>query len=157
MHDPRLGRFFAVDPLAPQYPHNSPYAFSENRVIDGIELEGLEVISYKGKLINFEQVMIVMENYSKRFREFYSSITLPERDNIKLYVGGISQKDITTQDGDWGGRTYDYSDVLKMAKEIDRVEKSLDFINESRTKRGLDTYETIEDLEGPHNNFLKNF
>lgn len=42
MHDPRIGRFFAVDPLAPSYPHNSPYAFSENRVIDGVELEGLE-------------------------------------------------------------------------------------------------------------------
>ncbi len=42
MHDPRIGRFFAVDPLAPKYPHNSPYAFSENRVIDAIELEGLE-------------------------------------------------------------------------------------------------------------------
>lgn len=42
MHDPRLGRFLSVDPLAPQYPHNSPYAFSENRVIDGYELEGLE-------------------------------------------------------------------------------------------------------------------
>ncbi|NRA12054.1 MAG: hypothetical protein HRT57_08895, partial [Crocinitomicaceae bacterium] len=45
MHDPRVGRFFAVDPLASKYPHNSPYAFSENRVIDGIELEGLEVVS----------------------------------------------------------------------------------------------------------------
>lgn len=42
MHDPRVGRFFSVDPLASEYPHNSPYAFSENRVIDGVELEGLE-------------------------------------------------------------------------------------------------------------------
>ncbi|NVK66841.1 MAG: hypothetical protein HWE22_19770 [Flavobacteriales bacterium] len=42
MHDPRIGRFFAVDPLAPKYPHNSPYAFSENTVIDHVELEGLE-------------------------------------------------------------------------------------------------------------------
>ncbi len=42
MHDPRIGRFFAVDPLAPEYPHNSPYAFSENRVIASVELEGLE-------------------------------------------------------------------------------------------------------------------
>ena len=42
MHDPRVGRFFAVDPLFRTYPHNSPYAFAENRVIDGIELEGLE-------------------------------------------------------------------------------------------------------------------
>ncbi|MEW4923140.1 LysM peptidoglycan-binding domain-containing protein [Algibacter sp. 2305UL17-15] len=42
MHDPRVGRFFAVDPLFKQYEYNSPYAFSENRVIDGVELEGLE-------------------------------------------------------------------------------------------------------------------
>jgi len=43
MHDPRVGRFFAVDPLASDYPHNSPYAFSENIVIHMIELEGLEI------------------------------------------------------------------------------------------------------------------
>jgi hypothetical protein len=42
--DNRLGRFFSVDPLAADYPHNSPYAFSENRVIDAIELEGLEKV-----------------------------------------------------------------------------------------------------------------
>jgi RHS repeat-associated protein len=42
MHDPRLGRFFAIDPLASKYPYNSPYAFSENRLIDAVELEGLE-------------------------------------------------------------------------------------------------------------------
>jgi RHS repeat-associated protein len=45
MHDPRVGRFFSVDPLAADYPHNSPYAFSENRIIDGVELEGLEYTS----------------------------------------------------------------------------------------------------------------
>jgi RHS repeat-associated protein len=42
MHDPRVGRFFATDPLFTKYPWNSPYAFSENRLIDGVELEGLE-------------------------------------------------------------------------------------------------------------------
>jgi RHS repeat-associated protein len=46
MHDPRIGRFFAVDPLAPKYPHNSPYAFSENKVIHMVELEGLEAVGY---------------------------------------------------------------------------------------------------------------
>jgi RHS repeat-associated protein len=45
MHDPRIGRFFAVDPLEHEFPWNSPYAFSENRVIDGKELEGKEVIA----------------------------------------------------------------------------------------------------------------
>lgn len=42
MDDPRVGRFFARDPMEKSYPWNSPYAFSENRVIDGIDLEGLE-------------------------------------------------------------------------------------------------------------------
>lgn len=32
-----------------KYPFNSPYAFSENRVIDGIELEGLEVVNVHEK------------------------------------------------------------------------------------------------------------
>jgi RHS repeat-associated protein len=44
MHDPRVGRFFATDPMFRSFPWNSPYAFSENRVIDGYELEGLEVV-----------------------------------------------------------------------------------------------------------------
>jgi RHS repeat-associated protein len=44
MHDPRIGRFFAVDPLASQYPYNSPYAFSENEVMNAVELEGLEKV-----------------------------------------------------------------------------------------------------------------
>jgi hypothetical protein len=42
MHDPRIGRFFAVDPLTSKYPHYSPYSFSGNKVIHRVELEGLE-------------------------------------------------------------------------------------------------------------------
>jgi RHS repeat-associated protein len=42
MHDPRLGRFFAVDPLRAKYPFYSPYSFSGNKVIAFVELEGLE-------------------------------------------------------------------------------------------------------------------
>jgi RHS repeat-associated protein len=42
MHDPRVGRFFAVDPLTAKYPHYTPYSFSGNKVIAWAELEGLE-------------------------------------------------------------------------------------------------------------------
>ena len=42
MHDPRTGRFFAVDPLASEYAHYTPYSFSGNKVINSVELEGLE-------------------------------------------------------------------------------------------------------------------
>ena len=52
MHDPRLGRFFSVDPLASKYPWNSPYAFSENRLIDAVELEGLESALINNPYVN---------------------------------------------------------------------------------------------------------
>ena len=46
MHDPRLVRFFSVDPLARSFAWNSPYAFSENQLIHKIELEGAESWDY---------------------------------------------------------------------------------------------------------------
>lgn len=48
MHDARVGRFWSLDPLASKYPFYSPYAFSGNRVIDMIELEGLEPVMLPG-------------------------------------------------------------------------------------------------------------
>ncbi|MEX2485559.1 MAG: RHS repeat-associated core domain-containing protein, partial [Brumimicrobium sp.] len=50
MHDPRIGRFFAVDPLTAKYPHYSPYSFSGNKVIHAIELEGLEEFKISDKI-----------------------------------------------------------------------------------------------------------
>ncbi len=50
-------RFISVDPLAPEYPHNSSYAYAENRVITGVELEGLEYKSINdesGNVTGFE-------------------------------------------------------------------------------------------------------
>ena len=44
-YDPSLARFHNVDPLAQEYAYQSPYNFSENRVIDGVELEGAERLS----------------------------------------------------------------------------------------------------------------
>ena len=41
-YDSRLGKFWSVDPLSSSYPWNSNYAFAENRVIDGKDLEGRE-------------------------------------------------------------------------------------------------------------------
>src|SRR5690606_5160001 len=40
--DSRIGRFLSVDPVASDYPWNSPYAFAENNVIEGKDLEGRE-------------------------------------------------------------------------------------------------------------------
>lgn len=44
--DPSIGRFWQVDPLAEDYMYNSTYAFQENKMGMGIELEGLELIRF---------------------------------------------------------------------------------------------------------------
>ncbi|MEO0037049.1 MAG: hypothetical protein RIQ59_260 [Bacteroidota bacterium] len=39
-----IGRFMSIDPLAEKYSYQSPNNFSENRVVDSRELEGLEAV-----------------------------------------------------------------------------------------------------------------
>jgi len=41
-YDPTIGRFFNVDPLSEKYAYQSHYNFSENRVVNSREIEGLE-------------------------------------------------------------------------------------------------------------------
>ena len=52
IHDPRLGRFLSVDPLAPEYPWYTPYQYAGNRPINSVDLDGLEPQekgTYEGK------------------------------------------------------------------------------------------------------------
>ena len=47
IYDTRIGRFLSVDPIAKKYPDLTPYQFSSNRPVDGIDIDGLEYASYK--------------------------------------------------------------------------------------------------------------
>jgi len=49
-HDPQIGRFIEIDPLAEDYEYNSTYAFSENKVTSHIELEGLEAVPLSSEI-----------------------------------------------------------------------------------------------------------
>jgi RHS repeat-associated protein len=46
MSDPALGRFISIDPLAEDFYYNSTYAFQENKLGLGRELEGAELIPH---------------------------------------------------------------------------------------------------------------
>lgn len=66
-------RFFNVDPLAEKYPYNSIYAFSENRVIDGRELEGLEWVSTKnaqGQTTNRQLTVLITNGTTLNERQY---------------------------------------------------------------------------------------
>jgi len=81
MHDPRLGRFFAVDPLTAEYPWNSPYAFSENRVIDGVELEGLEYEDFKYSM-NYSNPFAPIANFIEQ--TIYETGKLIDRTALRI-------------------------------------------------------------------------
>ncbi|MEN9301769.1 MAG: hypothetical protein RL264_198 [Bacteroidota bacterium] len=87
MHDPRVGRFFAVDPLASSYPWNSTYAFSENVLIDHVELEGLEKIQYQTKING---------KYGNK-----SELRDATCEEIELYKGNFGIKGETNKDEIW--------------------------------------------------------
>ena len=48
MYNPEIGRFIQIDPLAEDFEYNGSYNFAENRVIEAIELEGLEAFFVHG-------------------------------------------------------------------------------------------------------------
>ena len=83
MHDPRVGRFFAIDPLFRKYPHNSSYAFSENRVVDGVDLEGLEFVRKQNpKATTLLVVPITVRTSEYSFNTMYNRAV--KNDNIDV-------------------------------------------------------------------------
>ena len=87
MQDPRIGRFFAVDPLAAKYAYNSPYAFSENRLIAFIELEGLEKVFYHSSLSSDFRTVLEVERETPVGCEFHT--TLKDQDKVDVVYFGI--------------------------------------------------------------------
>lgn len=48
IYDPRLGRFLSIDPLTTSFPMLTPFQFASNRPIQGIDLDGEEVLLVTG-------------------------------------------------------------------------------------------------------------
>jgi RHS repeat-associated protein len=91
MHDPRVGRFFAVDPLIKEFPWNSPYSFSENRVIDGKELEGKEVIDAKTLKNKSREVVLKLKTNSELIKNSdndYSSAISDFENSVTTFIDG---------------------------------------------------------------------
>jgi RHS repeat-associated protein len=77
LYDPRIGKFKSADPLHKSYPWNSDYAFAENRVIDGIDLEGLEFYyAADGTVLrkNGDNIQVMLVNNDFVSKTAYASI-----------------------------------------------------------------------------------
>jgi RHS repeat-associated protein len=71
IHDSRLGRFLSVDPLESEYPWNSPYAFAENRAIDGRDLEGREWENFRSKFKKPGELAVKLPNEQTAQKQHY--------------------------------------------------------------------------------------
>jgi RHS repeat-associated protein len=106
MHDPRVGRFLSLDPLSSSYPHNSPYAFSENRVIDGMELEGAEYLSFHEARVEFisGRLYLKVENFNDNFQKVLQSSGYGNKialaDNVFLLTKGANNADNLSANSD---------------------------------------------------------
>jgi RHS repeat-associated protein len=104
-HQPDIGRFFNVDPLADKYYYNSPYAFSENKVTAHIELEGLEAVSVES-LTNGEIKALEKkwDNFVQGVKEFVNELTAQHPEEIKQVKSvDESQTDPQATDTKWLG------------------------------------------------------
>ncbi len=110
MHDPRVGRFFVVDPLALKFPWNSSYAFSENRLIDALEIEGLESVIYSIKRIYVDGKLTVKVT-EKKLREngpLGDGVAVILNNNgLKTYFYGNEAEDIKELVAHFEGRRKD--------------------------------------------------
>jgi RHS repeat-associated protein len=89
---PDVGRFFNIDPLSEKYAYQSHYNFSENRVIDGRELEGLEWVSSRNleeKTVNLHLTYKLTNNTINALTNDQLKTLVTERQNaINTFVGG---------------------------------------------------------------------
>lgn len=98
-HDPAIGRFFNIDPLAEKYKFNSPYAFSENRVISGRELEGLEHAFYSYNGSAQSQINKASEQVTKEDKVQAASMqmdALPGIGDVKGFIEAFTGTDLVT-------------------------------------------------------------
>jgi RHS repeat-associated protein len=134
---PDVGRFFNIDPLAEKFTYNSPYAFAENRVIDGRELEGLEWVSSRNletKTVNLHLTYKPVNNTVGALSNAQMSALLKDREaQIVSSFGGKdsagNQVNITFSQSDKSTMVWDYNIAYDTNNVDDFKGKSQEFID----------------------------
>ncbi len=167
MHDPRVGRFFTVDPLTRKYPWYSPYQFSGNRVIDMIELEGLEPSKTKQAsdcdncdIEKLEDGDYFSDVQDQEYTTVFSDISQKDFDKFKHQMGFdpgvivnnyLAEYRLVDRDGSYGVTEGDHFDINIMGPDngyvvISKIEKTNNSLSvtvdtmEGHTDAGTNTF-----------------
>jgi hypothetical protein len=119
MYNPRIGRFFTVDPLTKSYPELTPYQFASNTPIQAIDLDGEEKFHYtlirsdKGKptlkLSRVENFTETSTEWKPTLTNWFNSETTTVVNPRKEYIvhgivtvtAGLDGDRISSQDVTW--------------------------------------------------------
>lgn len=126
-YDYAIGRFMSVDPLAEDYVYNSPYAFAENRVVDGRELEGLEwtsSTSSDGKTVNLNLNVRTVNNTNGSLTNAQVATLASERALVlNKTIGGTDAQNrnviVTVCENENATMVWEYNTVLSADGVID--------------------------------------
>jgi RHS repeat-associated protein len=91
-YDYAIGRFMSIDPLAEKYAYNSTYAFQQNKLGLGRELEGLE-LAYRDPTAAFGNYVVAKVN------SVISSIQTTSEKGVQAVSSAISSLGINQVDG----------------------------------------------------------
>ena len=146
MHDPRTGRFFAVDPLTGKYPYYSPYQFSGNRVIDAIELEGLEpaeIIVYNNPFNSTPVFALKLKPGDLHYDQVYKSVmSMKWNKDVSHAIGGtleVSYSDYNNKNSMKKANWKDYTisnNSKKSWEEMSTYEKWFETTPTQRSMHG---------------------
>jgi RHS repeat-associated protein len=142
IYDSRIGRFLSVDPIANSYPWNSSYAFSENRVIDSKELEGLERYHYTYDLVggNYELVPVLTEHIYQEgiMGAIAYSFGADYKESHLLHYDGhmyefSSKQEMTDFDPENPGDKMDLVPLFKAIETLEKVNMALEALVDARS------------------------
>lgn len=128
-HQPDIGRFFNVDQLAEKYYYNSPYAFSENRVIDGVELEGLEWASIKD-----ENSKTIVNTITIKVRNSSGSISNTDAMALAMDIQSQAAKSLSGKDAE--GYTNSTFVTLDFESKVEEGDFYIDFVDKITNDNG---------------------
>ncbi|MGB7499174.1 MAG: RHS repeat-associated core domain-containing protein [Moheibacter sp.] len=121
---PDIGRFFNIDPLSDSYAYQSVYNFSENKVIAGVELEGLEFLDHTEARIVIRAngtVAYKMKNMTKITQNKFAAVNENPKNwtngiGINTTIGSIAISGLANNDSNYGGHKKSGSEIKNITK-----------------------------------------
>jgi RHS repeat-associated protein len=101
--DPTIGRFWQIDPLSEEYVYNSTYAFQENKMGMGVELEGLELGNFPTPVRN------IGDGIARSTETEINEVTK----TTQPYIRGT--RDVAREISKWSGRAEVILGVVTMS------------------------------------------